>query len=427
MACSGRRLHGLLTRLMPAGVATLALALCCAPAASAASPPSVSILKPEAAATVQGTVTVEATATASPGDYPTHIAFFDGATQIGVANCPGLETCVVSIEWHATGLSGPHSLTATAQTNEGQHATSAAVAVSVVSPPPTAKVTSPAAGATVAGTVAVSVEAATDPSQEDYPRVISVFDGSQELGLVNCPGQETCQGQVSWRATGLSGTHTLTAAVSTNRGVSATSVPVAVTVVSPPPMVTITQPAAGTPLAPTMTVAATAVTDPSQDDYPIAIGIFDGNDEIGRFNCQGQPTCSVSGQWNTTGLKGVQVLHATVHTNRGREAPSAPVSVGVAPPARASCRLSSKRVRARHQDTGRCTVHGPPAGTSVAVQYRIGSGPWRTRLAGRIPHDGQFLFTFHQARRGPVQLSVLISAAGGYAQTRVSLGTLHVT
>lgn len=396
--------------------------------AAAASPPSVTITSPTAGATVKGTVRVEATATASPGDYPTNITFYDGVNEIGQASCQGQQSCTGSVEWQATGLSGQHSLTAHVDTNENQSATSQPVVVTVVSPSPTVKITSPTNGATVKGTIQVSVEAATDPSQEDYPTSITVYDGVNEIDHVDCQGQRTCQGQVEWQATGLTGLHTLTAEVSTNRNLSVTSEPVTVTVLSPPPTVRITYPSSGAPLRGTINVAISGATDPSQDDYPTSISVADGTDEIGSVDCQGQKTCAGTVQWNTSGLNGIQVLRATIHTNRGREATSAPVYVGGLPgkpSAHATCHITSLRTRIRRGVRVRCVAY-VPAGTKVAIQYLTSSNGWASLYEERVPPGGQFYFTVRGKRRGLIHLSVLVAQTSHFAATRVPLGTLHI-
>jgi hypothetical protein len=393
-----------------------------------ASPPTIAITSPTAGATVKGTVHIEATATASSGDYPTSISFYDGVNRIGSVNCQDQQTCIASVEWHATGLSGQHELTAYVETNEKQSATSAVVMVTVVSPPPSIKITSPAPGATVKGTVIISAEVATDPSQEDYPTEISFYDGVNGIGHVHCQGQQTCQGQVEWHATGLTGTHTLTARASTNRNLSVTSAQVPVTAISPPPTVKITHPGDGAPLRGTVSVGVYGETDPSQVDYPTSIDVYDGTSEIGYVSCQGQRTCAGTVQWNTTGLRGTQVLRATIHTNANREATSSPVYVGgylSRPHARANCHIALLHVRVRRGDRVSCFA-SVPVGTAVAIQYRTTSDGWANLFHEHVPAGGHFFFTVRGRRRSIIRLSVFIAQTNHFSATRVSLGTLHI-
>jgi hypothetical protein len=406
------------------------LALLPTAVAMGASPPAIAITSPGAGETVKGTVHVEATATASAGDYPTAIVFYDGVNEIARVNCQNQQSCTASVEWHATGLSGQHSLTAEAETNEGAKATSAAVPVTVVSPPPTVAITSPAAGATIEGTVTVVASAATDPSQEDYPTEISVYDGVNDIGHIDCQAQRTCQGQVEWQATGLTGAHTLTAVVSTHRSLSVTSAPANVTVLSPPPKVSITHPANHTPLRGTITIAVSGQTARSQDEYPTEIVVNDGTSEIGSVSCQGQQTCAGTVQWDAHGLKGVHVLTAVIHTNRNREATSSPVYVGGhlgKPHAKVSCHLHSLHVRRGRYDNGSCTAYGVPQGTGVVVQYRVSGQGWTNGAKGSISAAGRYFFKFRSRHRVTFEVSVLVGASSRYEATRTVLGTVHVT
>ncbi len=412
-------------------LASLPLALVVTPLASgASSPPTIAIVAPGSGETVKGTVQVEATAIAGPGEYPRDITFYDGVNQIATVDCQAQQSCAASAEWPATGLSGQHSLTAVVETNEGATATSAAIAVTVLSPPPTVQITSPGAGATVEGTVTVAAAAATDPSQEDYPAEITVFDGVNEIGHIECQGQRTCQGQVEWPATGLTGAHTLTATVDTHRNLSVTSAPANVTVSSPPPKVSITHPAGGASLRAVHAVTVSGATARSQDDYPTEIVVEDGTNEIGTVRCQGQQACAGTTPWNTTGLKGTQVLRAVIHTNGGREATSRPVYVGSharRPPAEVNCHIHALHVRRGHYDAGGCVAYNVPAGTDVVVQYRVDAGAWTEGTKGHISPTGRYAFKLRARHPATFQVSVLVAASSRNAATRILLGTVHVT
>jgi hypothetical protein len=399
--------------------------------------PTVAITSPANGSTVEGDVVVTATSTASAGDVPTYITIHDGVDTVGTAECEEQQTCTVSIVWHATGLSGIHALTATVETKEGLSANSAPVMVSVLSPPPSVSITSPTNGATVKGTISIAASGATSPSQVDYPASITVYDGVKMVGSIECQGQQTCQGAVIWPATGLSGKHTLTALIQTHNGNSTTSAPDAVTVVSPPPHVKITSPDDGAALRPELTVSVQGDTDPSQDDYPDDIDIYDGINEIGSVDCQGQQTCSGSIKWSTDSLKGSQVLTAVIHTQNGLEARSAPITVGGTPhppgtnrrslpQAAPTCHIKKLAIRTGHSDPGTCTIQGAPAGTQVAIQYRNASRQWVTVVKGHLNHSGRFRFRLRGTRRATYALTILISASSSSAATRDPIGVLHV-
>jgi hypothetical protein len=392
--------------------------------------PTVSITSPSAGSTVMGTVTVTATATATGvKDYPTYIKLFDGVDEIADERCDGQSTCTVSANWRATGDSGQHTLTAEAETDEGGVATSAPVQVTVLSPPPVVSVTSPASGATVEGNITVAVAGATDPSQTEYPTLIVVYDGVNEIGEIHCQGQETCVGTTTWHATGLSGQHVLTAKIETSRNLTVTSAATSVTVLSPPPHVTITSPAAGRRLGGVIDVQVSGATDPSQIDYPTLIQVYDGTSQVGEVHCQGQPTCSGSVQWNTQGLTGRHVLSAVIHTNTGRSATSAPVDVGGTPARRHSkpaCRMASYTIALRQVDHGVCTVGGVPAGTSIAIEAKGALGGWVTVVRGHIHKGAVFHFSLKVVKRSTFQLAVLVGGTHRYSATRVGFGTLQI-
>jgi len=111
-------------------------------------------------------------------------------------------------------------------------------------PPPTIALTSPAQGATVKGVVTITATA--NAGSGDTPTSVAFYDGVNHIGEdYDCENQDPCMASIKWEATGLSGTHSLTARVETNEGLSSTSAPVQVIVTSPPPTVSITAPAGG--------------------------------------------------------------------------------------------------------------------------------------------------------------------------------------
>jgi hypothetical protein len=393
---------------------------------AASPPPTVAIVTPAASATVKGTVAVTAQATAGSGDTLSSIYVYDGANTIGSGSCQSQPTCTITVNWRATGLSGPHTLEAHATGNSGGTATSADVVVTVQTPAPTAVITQPAAGSVLKGTLMVAASAATDPALDDYPTSITVYDGVNSIGTISCQGQTTCAGTVKWSATGLTGAHNLLAKVFTRRDVSAVSPGVGVTLVTPPPTVTITKPKAGARLGGKITLAASAATDPALDDYPTGITFFDGSNRIGSIDCQGQQTCAGSLVWDTAGLKGRHSVKAVVSTRQDESATSAAVTVGQASrvSSKPSCRLSAHRVKVRRRVRGVCTVPGVASGTRVAVKYRTGRS-YATVVNTKVAAGG-FHFSLKGSRRATFRLVVVVAANGRYRKTTVSIGTLTI-
>jgi hypothetical protein len=125
-------------------------------------PPSVSITSPANGATVSGTVTVNASASDNVGVVGVQI-LLDGVVRAVDTIAP------YSVRWDTTTAGdGSHTLTAVAHDAAGNQTTSPPVAVTIdnAAPPdtapPTVSITSPANGATVSGTIAVSASASDD-------------------------------------------------------------------------------------------------------------------------------------------------------------------------------------------------------------------------------------------------------------------------
>jgi hypothetical protein len=335
----------------------------------------------------------------------------------------------VQVSWAATGLSGLHSLTAKASTDDGLSTTSAATVVTVVSPPPTVAITAPIAGKTVAGQITVTVGGQTDPSQADYPTSITVYDGVNSIGSTGCQGQPTCQTSFQWNATGLTGPHVLTARITTYNEVTATSAPVAVTIASPPPTVAITSPKPGSPLKTKIRVSVSGQTDPSQVDYPISISVYDGTTPIGSVNCQGQQKCAGSVIWDASEARGAQVLKATILTHNEVSASSKAVRIGGSPPKRSvsmTCHLATFTAKVKHNDPGFCAVVGAPAGAPASIRFKTPSGSWSTAVTGHVLASGRFVFTLKGKVPASYDLWVLVDATSKSHTATKHLGLLRI-
>src|SRR5206468_7552907 len=148
------------------------------------------------------------------------------------------------------------TLTAVARDAAGNTTTSAAVSVTVDNSLPTISISSPAPGASVAGTVTVSASATDN---------VGVVGVQFKLDGVNLGGEvTTAPFAVSWTSTTASnGSHSVTAVARDAAGNTATSAAVSVTLDNPvsdttPPTVLMTAPAAGATVAGTVTVSASA-------------------------------------------------------------------------------------------------------------------------------------------------------------------------
>ena len=219
-------------------------------------PPTVSVTAPAAAATVNGTVPV--TASASDAVGVAGVQFRVDGQAIGAEDT----TAPYAVNWNTTTLAdGSHTLTAVARDAAGNTATSTGVAVTVQNvvadtTPPTVAVTAPAGGSTVGGAVQVTASAS------DAVGVVGVqfrVDG-QALGVEDT----TAPYAVSWPTTALAnGNHTLTAVARDAAGNSATSAGVVVAVDNgvpdtTGPTVALSAPADGATVSGSVPVTATA-------------------------------------------------------------------------------------------------------------------------------------------------------------------------
>jgi thermitase len=215
------------------------------------SPPTVSIISPTAGATVSGTITVQVSA----GD---NVGVADVTLKVDGTSLGTDSTAPYSFSWStATVTGGPHTLTATAEDGAGNLVgTQTSVIVSNPVPdttPPTVGIISPAAGATVSGTITVQVSASDNAGVSS---VILYADGGS-LGADN-----TAPYSFSWNtAAAANGAHTLTATARDAAGnMASAQVTVTVNNAPPPigdtsaPTIVITSPAGGAAVSGTVSV-----------------------------------------------------------------------------------------------------------------------------------------------------------------------------
>ena len=210
--------------------------------------PSVSITAPASGATLSGTVTVAASA--SDNVRVAGVQFrLDGA-NLGAEDT----SAPYSVPWNTkTASDGSHTLTAVARDGAGNLATSPTVTVTVDNTGPSVAITSPAPGATVAGSITVTANAS------DASGVAGVqfrLDGAS-LGAEDTAAPYS----VAWdTASAANGTHTLTAVARDSAGQLTTSAAVTVTVnnTNSGPTIAITSPPSGATLSGTVTLSADA-------------------------------------------------------------------------------------------------------------------------------------------------------------------------
>jgi Bacterial Ig domain len=190
-----------------------------APAGDAA--PTVTITEPPEGATVSGTVTIAASAADDRG--VTQVQFLVDGVGIGT-DTNGADGW--SLAWNSTTVpDGPHTLTARATDTAGQAGTDAnGVTVDNVDTPPSVAITSPLAGATVAGTTTIRATAADDRGVAQVQfRVDGVGIGIDTNGADGW--------SLAWDSTAVAdGSHTLDATATDTGGNTAPSPGVVVTI-----------------------------------------------------------------------------------------------------------------------------------------------------------------------------------------------------
>ncbi|GEJ58776.1 Ig-like domain-containing protein [Anaeromyxobacter diazotrophicus] len=158
-------------------------------------PPTVTLTAP-AATYLAGTITLQATASDDVGVV--RVAFLDGTMEVASAVAPPWQA-----SWNTTGVAnGARTLSAVAYDAAGNSA-SASRQVVVDNAKPTAQLVSPAAGATVSGTVTI----AADATDNEAVVKVAFYDGTVLVGT-----RTASPWSVSWSAaSAASGSHALTA------------------------------------------------------------------------------------------------------------------------------------------------------------------------------------------------------------------------
>ena len=213
--------------------------------------PTVSVTSPAAGSTVSGTVTLTADASDNVGIVG--VKFLVDGTQAGAEDT----AAPYQLSFNTGTLSaGSHTVTAVARDAAGNSTTSAAVAFTVAgatdTTAPTVSVISPAANATVSGTITL---AATASDNVGVAGVRFLVDGTQ-VGSEDT----SLPYQTSLNTAGLSvGIHTVTAIARDAAGNTTTSAAVAFAVAdTTAPTVAVTAPVAGATVSATTTVSAQA-------------------------------------------------------------------------------------------------------------------------------------------------------------------------
>ncbi|QJR09737.1 hypothetical protein DSM104443_00787 [Usitatibacter rugosus] len=184
-------------------------------------PPTVSMVSPANGSTFNtpASITLVADASAASGATISKVEFFDGTTLLGTST-----TFPYTYVWN-TPSGGTHSITAKATDSRNVPATSAAISIQVTTPPPpTVSVTSPGAGSTFAAPASVAITATATPASGAHVTRVELYVGAQLIGTGTSGTWYVLQ----------PGNYAITAKAFDDRGASATSNPVNVTVAGSP-------------------------------------------------------------------------------------------------------------------------------------------------------------------------------------------------
>ena len=212
--------------------------------------PTVALASPAAGTTVQGAVSVTATAADDIG--VTSVQFLLDGAPLGAAD---LEAPYEVVWPTPAGANGAHALSAVARDAAGRETTAAAVSITVMNDlaAPTVTLASPTAGTTVNGSVIVTATAADDVG---VTSVQFLLDGAP-LGDADADAPY----QITWPTlAGANGAHALTAVARDAAGRETTAATVNVSVLNDvaAPTVTVASPSAGITVNGSVTVTATA-------------------------------------------------------------------------------------------------------------------------------------------------------------------------
>jgi hypothetical protein len=274
--------------------------------------PVVSLTAPLNGAAVTGTIPVSATASDNAGVVGVQFRL-DGVNMSAEDTSAPFSTA-----WDtATATAGNHTLDAVARDAAGNHTTSAAISVMVSdTTAPLVSITSPAAGATVSGTIAVSANASDN---------IGIVGIQFRLDGVNLGAEDTgAPYSTAWDTlTVPEGAHTLSAVARDAAGNETTSAGITVTVITPSPEVSITGPANGTAVSGTVTVTAVASD---------AVGVAGVQFKLDGTDLGAEDTSApYSTTWETSGTTpGGHTLTAVARNIAGHQTVSAAVAVTVA-------------------------------------------------------------------------------------------------
>lgn len=333
-----------------------------ASATTANAAPSVSLTAPSGSAVFQAGANVTLSASASdPDGTITKVEFFRDSTLIAEDT-----SSPYSVAWNSV-VAGSYSLTAKVTDNGGATTTSSAVNVTV-NAPPTASVTSPAAGTVFAAPASITINASASDGDGTISKV-EFYQGSTLLG------QDTASPySFAWNNVA-AGVYSLTAKSFDNNGGVTTSAPVSVTV-NALPSATLTAPANGATAQTGSTLQLTA-TASDADGTITKVEFYQGATKLSE-----DTTAPYEYAWGNV-PSGTHTLTAKAFDNLGGSAVSSVVSVTVAA-------TNDLVARWKLDETSGTTVSDASGYNNAATAQNMGASPaWgEGRTGGALAFDG---------------------------------------
>jgi len=212
-------------------------------------PPTVALTAPANGANYTAPATINLAASVTPNGHTiAQVQFYSGSTLLGSA-----AAAPYAFTWNSV-AAGSYNLTAVVVYDGSSTVTSTAANVTVVNPPPTVALTSPASGANYTAPATINLAASVAPNGHAITQV-NFYNGASLLGSAAIAPYAFAWSSVP------AGSYSLSATVVYDSGSTVSSPAANVTVVNPPPTVALTAPLSGASyLAPASINLAAAVT-----------------------------------------------------------------------------------------------------------------------------------------------------------------------
>lgn len=274
-------------------------------------PPTVSLTSPTANQSFATGSTITLTANAADSDGTvSKVDFYRGTTLIGTAT-----TSPYTVTW-SNAPAGSYSLTAKATDNRNISTTSAAVPI-VVDAPPTVSLTSPTANQVFAAPGNVTLTASAAAGSGGTLAKVEFYQGATLIGTATASPYTATWSNV------VSGTYTLTAKATDNKGGVTTSSPVTL-IANTPPTIALTAPTAGQQFTAPASIAL-GVNAADADGSIASVAYFQNGNPLGTVT-----TAPFAYTW-TNAPQGTYSLTAQATDNRGTQTTSAPIAITVNP------------------------------------------------------------------------------------------------